>query len=181
MKIERLRTLDRDMRRKNLTRTQFKYRHNNLVFDVLFIVEGSYELLFGTVGHNCSFIVEVKPGYNIDPMIKPTSVFYKLCELLHLTPDPSNRFSAKAFFSEFAAKIPEIADEKTTAQLPQSISPDIDDADRTVFMGWRNNTEKSGHVRGPNLDKTLKAFGPVIRDFCASRNISSRWSPKKDD
>lgn len=177
MKIERLKVLDKDMRRKNITRTQFNYRHNNLTFDVLFIIEGNYELLFGVVGHSCSFVVKVNPGYNLVPAIKPESAFYQLCNLLNLTPDPNNRFSAKAFFTEFANHVPLVASNKKNASLPLSMTTEVDDEDKTIFLGWRNNSDKSGHVTQKNLDKTLKAFGPVIRDICASRNISTRWAP----
>lgn len=112
MKVERLRALDRDMRRKGITKTQFKYRHNKLVFDVLFSIDGAYELLFGVVESKCSFIVKVEPGYNLIPAVRPSSAFYELCKLLNLTADPNNRFSANAFFADFATKVPEIADSK---------------------------------------------------------------------
>lgn len=179
MKVERLRTLDRDMRRKGITKTQFKYRHNNLVFDVLFSIDGAYELLFGVVESKCSFIVKVEPGYNLIPAVRPSSAFYELCKLLNLTADPNNRFSANAFFADFATKVPEIADSKKNASLPSSLTPEVNEEDKTVFLGWRNNSEQSGNVTIPNLEKTLKAFGPEIRNFCASKNISSRWSPEK--
>jgi len=178
MKIDRLRTLHQDMRKNNLTRCQFSYSHNKLKFDVLFVAEGSpYELLFGVVGHNCSFLVTVAPGYEITARIKPESAFYKLIELLDLTPDPNNRFSANTFFSDFSKKIPVKVGVNNSSKLPASITPHVNDADKTIFSHWKNNSAKSGNVSLENLEKTLKAFGPVIQSFCASKNISSCWSP----
>ncbi|HEE0140625.1 TPA: hypothetical protein R8G72_004633 [Citrobacter youngae] len=179
MIVNQLKTLHKNMLTQGITRTQFQYMHNHLTFDVLFIAEENFELLFGAVGHNCSFFVKVQKGYDLVPIIRPESAFLCLIKLLKLTSDPTNRFSAKAFFQDFALKIPETVKARNST-LPSSLTPEIDEADKVVFLGWRNNGESGGHVTEPNLRKTLNAFGKDIHEFCKIRNISSRWSPKKD-
>lgn len=181
MKIARLGTLHQEMRNNRLTRHQFQYPFNNLTFDVNFIAEGNpYELLFGVVGHNCSFLVNVAPGYDISPRVNPESAFYKLIKLLNLTSDPNNRFSATAFFSDFSTKVPLKIGKTSLPTTPSSASKLVNEADKTFFSHWKNNSEKSGNVTPENLEKTLKAFGPEIHSFCASKNISSCWSPVKN-
>lgn len=177
MKIEGLSALYQNMRTQNIKRTTFQYRHNNVYFDVMFIIDSKpFKLLFGAIGHGCGFYVNVKPGFEISPAIQPSSAYYDLCKALGLTKDSNNPFSTKKFFEHFAAKIPTTCSKENTSPLPSSITPNIDSVDKTFFSHWKNNSEKSGNVTDQNLAKTLKAFGSIIKDFCKEMNISSCWS-----
>lgn len=177
MQLEGLRSLHASMRANNVTRTQFQYRHNNVVFDVLFFTDRApYKLLFGAIGHKCSFILDVRPGYDVVPVIKPDSAYSDLCRALGLTYDPANPFRPSTFLAHFAQHIPAVIESAKEPSAPVNQQADIiDDGDKVYFSHWRNNGNSS-HVSEKNLDKTYRAFGRLISDFCLDRNISSCWT-----
>jgi len=177
MQLEGLRSLHASMRANNVTRTQFQYRHNNVVFDVLFFTDRTpYKLLFGAIGHKCSFILDVRQGYDVAPVIKPESAYSDLCKALGLTYDPTNPFRPSKFLGHFAQHIPSSIESTKEPSAPVNQHAEIvDDGDKVFFSHWRNNGSSS-HVSEKNLDKTYRAFGKLISDFCMERNISSCWT-----
>lgn len=181
MELGRLRELYKDMRRQGLTRAQFQYRLNNVVFDVIFFIDDSpFQLLFGAIGHRCSFFVDVKQGFEIRPFIQPQTAFDTLCKALNLRSDPANPFSITKFFQEFNLHIPACATIQKALALPvtpQSIN--IENGDKLFFSHWKNNSDKSGNVTEANLTKTHKAFGKELMVFCQKKNISSCWNDKE--
>lgn len=179
MQLEGLRLLHSDMKRNNVKRTQFQYRHNNVIFDVIFFTDSDpFQLLFGAIGHKCSFIFDVTRGYQVAPIIKPRSAYYELCKILGLTYDPNNPFKPQSFLSHFSGHIPsKITSVKEPVTLTTQLADIVDDEDKIHFSHWRNNGEYS-HVSDDNLEKTHKAFGETISKFCSARNISSCWSVK---
>jgi len=177
MQLSGLKELHKDMRRNGVTRTQFQYRHNQVAFDVLFFTDGSpYKLLFGAIGEKCCFVVNVKPGYSIDPFLQPKSAYNDLCRVLGIEYDTKNPFSTAKFFRHFAEAVPHTItttkEPKTPLNAPANLN---DDGDKIFFSHWRNNGDSS-HVTGANLEKTQKAFGIEIANFCLERNISSCWT-----
>ncbi|ARZ01330.1 DUF6037 family protein [Yersinia ruckeri] len=180
MKLEGLKELYKDMKRNNVSRDQFQYKHNNVTFDIiLFIDDSPFQLLFGAIGHQCSFFVNVLQGFKISPVITPKSAYYDLCKALGLTYDPANPFSTNKFFSDFALHIPSSISTKKASILPVNYQALVnDDGKKTHFSHWKNNSDKSGNVTDDNLKKTYDAFGAEIKNFCRRKNISSCWSVK---
>lgn len=177
MQITGLKELHKDMRRNHVTRAQFQYRHNHVAFDVLFFTDDSqYKLLFGAISECCSFVVNVRPGYSIDPFLQPKSAYNDLCRVLKIEYDPDNPFSTAKFFRHFAGEVPHsITTTKEPTTPTQSQAELNDDGEKIFFSHWRNNGSAS-HVTNSNLEKTQKAFGIEISNFCSRRNISSCWS-----
>lgn len=178
MELGRLRELYKDMRRQGLTRAQFQYRHNNVVFDVIFFIDDSpFQLLFGAIDHRCSFLVDVKQGFEIRPFIQPPTAFDALCKALNLRRDPDNPFKLINFFQEFNLHIPACATVQKALVLPVASQPiNIESGDKQFFSHWKNNSDKSGKVTDANLTKTKEAFGKELMEFCQKKNISSCWS-----
>lgn len=178
MKLDALKHLYKDMKQNNILREQFHYQHNNVTFDVIFFIDSSpFQLLFGAIGHQCSFFVNVLPGFQISPVITPTSAYHDLCKALGLTYDPANPFSTSKFFANFALHIPSKISTKKASILPVITQYTADDDNNKIhFRHWKNNSAKSGNVTDDNLKKTRDAFGQEIKDFCRRKNISSCWS-----
>lgn len=178
MKLDGLKDLYKDMKRNSVMREQFQYRHNNVTFDIIFFIDSSpFQLLFGAIGHQCSFFVNVVPGFQISPVITPTSAYHDLCKALGLTYDPANPFSTAKFFADFALHIPSSISSKKASILPVNCKYSIEDDENKIhFSHWKNNSDKSGNVTAGNLKKTGDAYGPEIRDFCQRKNVSSCWS-----
>lgn len=154
MQISGLKELHKDMRRNSVTRTQFQYIHNQVAFDVLFFTDSfPYKLLFGAIGEKCCFVVNVKPGYSIDPFLQPKSAYNDLCRVLGIEYDPENPFSTAKFFRHFAEAVPHTI---TTTKEPKTLLNTQanlnDDGDKIFFSHWRNNGDSS-HVTGANLEK----------------------------
>jgi hypothetical protein len=180
MKLDGLKELYKDMKRNNVVRTQFQYQHNNVIFDVIFFIDDSpFQLLFGAIGHQCSFFINVTDGFNISPVITPRAAYYDLCKALGLTYDPANPFSTAKFFADFALHIPLSISAKKTPTLPINYQASVNiDGDKIHFSHWKNNSDKSGNVTVENLEKTRDAFGDEIKNFCLRKNVSSCWSIK---
>lgn len=177
MQISGLKALHKDMRQNNITRTQFQYRHNQVVFDVLFFTDGSpYKLLFGAIGEKCCFVVNVNPGYSIAPFLQPKSAYNDLCRILGVEFDPQNHFSTAKFFRHFAGAIPHAITSTKEPKPPSRTQAELnEDGEKKFFSHWCNNGESS-HVTNVNIEKTRKAFGGEIALFGSERNISSCWS-----
>lgn len=178
MKLERLRHLCCDMHKNNVTKTQFEFKINQITFDVAFFINKSpYQLLFGAKNHKCSFFVDVKNGFEISPIITPSSAYSDLCSALDLKSNPKNPFSTKKFFEEFASKIPEQIQRKNSSSIPKLTQSITDPNDFGIFSHWKVHTTQN--VGKENLLKTQKAFGIEVMEFCKSQNVSSCWKPTK--
>lgn len=177
MRLSGLEPLYRSMARQNIERYRFRYRHGRAVFAVFFFADTRpFELLFGCLGTNFAFTVDVHPGFIIHPYLGEN--YGRLCEVLGLTPNPDNPFSPAAFFTEFDRHIPGVA-ERAGVPRPEEVvvyRRDVDEAHKVFFCGWRDNTVRGEHVTETNLDKTLKLLGRRARDFCARHNTSSCWT-----
>lgn len=165
------------MRGQNFDRYKFRYRHGRAVFAVLFFIDTKpFKLLFGCLGTNFAFAVDVHPGFIINPYLGEN--YGRLCEVLGLSPNPDNPFSPAAFFTDFNGRIPRVA---TRAGVPRPdeiavYRRDVEEANKIYFCGWRDNTVRGENVTEANLDKTLKLLGQRARDFCEHHNTSSCWT-----
>ncbi len=131
---------------------------------------------------NFSFTLDVEPGFYINPHL-PKEVFKKLCEVLELRFNPQNQFSTRAFFMEFNQNIPSQA-AKHQAAKPHEIAnyyPQMEEADKKYFLGWRHNHPIKENVSLENLEKTRILLGYQAYLICRDKNISSRWTDRLED
>lgn len=67
----------------------------------LFYIERStFELLFGVLGHNFSFSLTLKAGYELQGL--PDNLFFRLCDILNLKAGKEGLTSSK--FLQYVAK-----------------------------------------------------------------------------
>ncbi|EHA6937682.1 hypothetical protein JMC39_002220, partial [Listeria monocytogenes] len=104
MKLEEIKQLLSDMRKNNVTKDKFTFSFNQVKFEVIVLIDCQpFELLFGVVGHNFSFILNLYPGFQLQNL--PDYVFFKLCEILNLKPGKET-FTSLAFLKYMATRIP---------------------------------------------------------------------------
>lgn len=183
MRLNGLEPLYRSMRYQGIDRYRFRYRCNNVEFDIFFLIdETPFQLLFGVLIKNFSFILPVERGFCINPKLDPED-FSGLCKVLGLRPNPENRFSTRAFFEEFNQCIPAQADRRNVFE-PHEIAPyypKVEEADKKYFWGWRHNDVLKERVSSENLEKTRRILGYQAYEICKARNISSRWTNRRED
>lgn len=132
--------------------------------------------MFGLIGHNIAFQVNVRPGYNIDPVI-PREIYALICRLLNLKYDPNNPFKPTSIFEHFNQNMNVNVNQSNHARA-QDIAPyhsDIEEADRIYFLGWLNNPYPK-NVTPENLDKTKRLLGVEVYNFSKKHNVSTRWT-----
>lgn len=177
MTLTRLRELHANMRANDITRCRFHYTYQILNFDIFFLTDKSpYILMFGLIGHNVAFQVDVRPGYNIDPII-PSDIYSLICRLLNLQYDPNSPFRPSAIFEHFNQNMNVNMNRNNRVQSNQIAPyyPDVEEADKIYFIGWRNNATNE-HVGDSNLDKTRKLLGEDAYLFSQQNNVSTRWT-----
>jgi Family of unknown function (DUF6037) len=182
LKLNGLQPLYKNMRSQKIERHKFCYKVNKAIFDVFFFVDESpFILFFGAKGENFSFELSVKNGFIIDDTLDEKT-YGKLCKVLGLKYDPNNRFSPRKFFAEFNDRIP------TQIGLSSIVEPSdlatyrdmAKDTDKIYFFGWKDNDKSKTSVKEVNLDKTKKLLGKKAYERCKSKNISSRWTARKE-
>lgn len=175
MKLEEIKPLLSDMRKNNVTKDKFTFTYNQVNFEVIVLIDCQpFELLFGVVGHNFSFILNLYPGFQLQNL--PDHVFFKLCEILNLKPG-KDTFTSFAFLKYMASKIP---NQYSRVNIqPHEIIPykakDITDAEKIYFCGWKMYREDSPYS-AKNFEKTRKILGESTFIFCKEHNISSCWT-----
>lgn len=177
MTLTRLRELHANMRANDITRCRFNYTYQTIQFDVFFLTDQNpYILMFGIIGHNAAFKVEVHPGYNITPRI-PNDIYTLICNILGLQADVNNPFRPMVIFEHFNENMNVNINRNNRAQSHQiaPYHPDVEEADKIYFLGWRNNASHE-HVGDSNLDKTRRLLGEEAYLFSLQNNISTRWT-----
>lgn len=178
MKLDGLVGLYRSMKKQEIDRYRFEYRHGRALFDVFFFIDESpFILLFGAKGEAFSFEVEVGVGFNINPTLD-RGTYKELCCILGLKYDPNNPFSPKGFFAQFNKHVPH------TASINNKVEPHqiaqyrsiAEEEDKIYFIGWRNNGLRGERVSETNLAKTKCLLGQKAYERCKSKNISSCWT-----
>lgn len=158
----------------NVKIDKFRFQYNKVVFEVIVLIEREpFELLFGVIGHNYSFILELYKGYELQNM--PNDVFYRLCDILQLKPCKEELTSFK-FLKYVASKIPlHYSGVKVQPhEVAVHIRKDVPESDKIYFCGWR--FYPSGQRNAQNFEKTKKCLGDEVCDFCKEHNISSCWT-----
>ncbi len=132
----------------------------------------------GCLGHAFAIFVTVQRGFEIRPFVEPPTAYDALRAALRQGKGSPHAFSAAEFFAEFNRHIPA----HTSPQHAPShhdvarICRDVEEADKTHFCGWRNNTVRGEQVTAANLFKTRRMFGQRVHDFAKRRNQSTRWT-----
>ncbi|GIO23003.1 DUF6037 family protein [Oceanobacillus sp. J11TS1] len=179
-KLPEIKPLLSDMGENNAKMDKFKFTYNNVEFEVIiFIDRKPYELLFGIIDRNFSFILYLEKGYKLSNLSKQD--FYKLCEILNLKPGKET-FTSFKFLKHVAKQLP-------TQYSKSNIEPHeiawykakyVPEPDKIYFCGWRTYSPDSPHS-AKNFEKTREFLGEKTYQFCKKNNISSRWTaePKK--
>lgn len=153
---------------------KFRITYNSVQFEVIVLIERSlFELLFGVIGFNYSFSLELKAGYELQEL--PDEVFYKLCEILNLKPGKESLTSYK-FLEFMVQKIPNHYS-KVKVQ-PHEVAKykqrNVDENDKIYFCGWRFYVDSEKNAK--KFDKTKKWIGDDAYEFCKKNNISPCWT-----
>ncbi|WP_442852334.1 DUF6037 family protein [Actinomyces sp. oral taxon 849] len=63
-------------------------------------------------------------------------------------------------------------------ELPKAARTNIEEEDKIYFFGWYDHVAhpKTGNVTGDNLTKTRRLLGKDAAEYCATHNISTRWT-----
>lgn len=155
---------------------KFRFEYSGVVFEVIFLIERTpYELLFGVIDYNFSFVLKMYKGYKLESL--SDEVFYKLCNILKLKPS-KDKFNSFKFLMYFSKKIPQKYSKKRIQ--PDEIAVykkrNIEEADKIYFCGWKLYTNSDRHAR--NFEKTREWLGEETYEFCKLHNISSCWTDK---
>jgi hypothetical protein len=187
MHIPDLKTLYRSMQDEKVKRQLFNYtirKLNAVTFSVAFVTDRNpFKLLFGCKDRNIFFILNVLPGFNVDPYDIDRDAFARLCRALGLQFDSANPYSRKTFLEEFrdSGQIKTIAAKIQLKPQELPIDPStVEEGDKLYFRGWRLNPVGE-NVTPENLAKTREFCGDEFAEVCRLENISSRWSADPDD
>lgn len=81
--LSEIKNLLKSMKENDIQQEQIKFSYNSVKFDVIFLIDRTpYELLFGIVDYNYSFILKMYKGYQLENI--PEKVFRDLCRILNL-------------------------------------------------------------------------------------------------
>lgn len=175
MVIREIGPLLSDMGKQGIKQEKIHFNYNNVRFEVIILLDQRpFELLFGLVGHNYSFILKMEDGYVLEKI--SDKVFYKLCDILKLKP-AKGIFTSFEFLRYFASKIPVKCSRKKIEPHEIAIykKNNIPDSEKIYFFGWGLHTRDGRDAR--NFDKTKELLGVATYEFCKLHNISSCWTP----
>lgn len=173
-KLMGLLPLYKSMLKSNRSHEHFRVNYANEIFDcILYIDTTPFELLMGMVGSNWGTVVQIEKGFNGS---MADCDFYKLCNLLHLTPQGGS-FTSSLFLKHIANSSPKavsallIPPHVLTRLDPRRLT-DIEEPDKIFFTHWLPQTTNLAR----NINKTEKLIGREAAEFCKKHNISSCWS-----
>lgn len=180
MRLTGLQPLYRSMCDQRLGRVKFRYQLNHLTFECLFFADTTpFELVMGCLGHNFAIFMNVHEGFAIRPYIEPAQTYWALRDALFRNAGSATKLEPGVFFSEFNRHIPQQA---SPHQVPTPNDvvryyPDIEEAAKRWFLGWRDNSKLGKQVTRENLAKTRLLLGQRAHDFSLRRNQSTCWTP----
>nr|WP_240954477.1 DUF6037 family protein [Solimonas marina] len=180
--MDNLQPLYRSMRDQEIERFRFSYSHRNVTFDVIFMIdEAPFVLLFGARGHAFSMEFEVHQGFNVNPKLEPEK-YKELCRLLDIRYNPDAPFSPRAFLEIFNEHIPGVATAAGRAQPHHvaAIRRDVEESHKIYFCAWLDNNKAGNTVTAENLHKTRRLLGQQAFETCRRKNLSSRWTDRKE-
>lgn len=167
------------MHRQSVTQDKFQFQYNKVRFDVIILIDREpFELLFGVIGYNYCFTLNLYRGYELENLTD--EVFYNLCNILNLRPGKET-FTSYKFLQYFEKKIPPKYSSKKVEPDEVAIykKRNIIEGDKIYFIGWKLHNTDGRTVR--NLEKTRQLLGEETYEFCKINNISSCWSSNSKD
>lgn len=176
MKLYEIKPLLQDMAHNKVKIDKFKFLYNQVEFEVIVLIEREpFELLFGVIGHNYSFVLKLLKGYELENL--PDEVFFKLCDILKLKPSKEGLTSFK-FLRYVAERIPNHYSGRRPQphEVAKYKKKDIPEAEKIYFCGWQFYTSENRHAR--NFEKTREWLGEEAYLFCKEHDISSCWTDK---
>ncbi len=193
MKAPRLGFLHHDMVANNERRVRFNWTNGAVKFSVVFIIDPHpflkhlpapdqkmnrpaplALLMFGVVGGGYAFTKPVYPGFWFDTFMGPDLPL--LQQALRSDSPAGKPLDVNGFFADFVSHVPTALTHTEAVQwkdLPWR--PDVEEADKTYFLGYRTNPSTS-HVTAKNLEKTELAAGELAAKICRELNVSSCWT-----
>lgn len=176
IKIYEIKPLIIDMSRNNARIDKFCFKYKDVKFEVIVALDHEpFELLFGVVGYNLSFCLNLYKGYELESI--PNDVFYKLCKILDLKPN-KDEFNSFKFLKYFATKIPNQYSGRKLEPHERAIykKNNVPEADKIYFCGWKFYAGSERHAK--NFEKTREWLGDEAYFFCKEHDISSCWTDK---
>lgn len=176
IKIPEIAPLLSDMGRNKVKQDKFNFKYNNVEFKVVVLIDRTpFQLLFGVVGHNFSFVLKLHIGYELEDM--KDEDFYTLCRILNLKPSKESLTSFK-FIKFFASKIPKRCNPVRVQphEIAEYKKRNVPDGDKIYFCGWRLHINDGKNAQ--NFKKTEEWLGGKVAEFCKENNISSCWTDK---
>lgn len=164
-----------DMSKNNVGMDKFSFTYNEVEFEVIFLINRDpYELLFGVIDRNFSFILYLDKEFKLSTL--PDQTFYELCRILNLKPGKET-FTSFKFLKFFSDHLP--ARYSGNKIEPHEIalykSKEVPESHKIYFHGWRTYGPDSVYS-AQNFEKTREFLGEEAYQFCKRNNISSRWS-----
>jgi len=184
----RLGALHRAMLRTGLNRVIFTGTNNGSKVETLFCADDDPMALCVAVTHpsgapTCAFEWEVEmPDYRVNTHLGDK--YGDLLDALGLIKGQRGigPFKPSDFLFNVLTQAPKVlstAHEPRPSQVHRlRVGSTVEEADKTFFIGWRNNQRWGQHVTAANLRKTAKLIGADCANMCELRNISTCWSDK---
>lgn len=183
MKLDQLKPLYRLMKVEEMNQTRFYYTFNEVKFDVFFFIDVlPFRLMFGALGYNFFFEIDVEEGFNINPFLSRDKYTTLVTTVLKLKYDPNYKFEMSKFFVDFNRHIPQ--NKKNTHKvLPQDIAKhraDIEECEKIYFCGWLDNDLRGNKRSSENLKKSKTLLPNETFLSIKDRNISSKWTDLRE-
>ncbi|MBU8567746.1 hypothetical protein KM914_15175 [Virgibacillus pantothenticus] len=175
MKLFEIKSLLSNMGKNKVTMDKFKFSYNEVQFEVLIFTDRTpFQLLFGVLEKNFSFILELKQGYQLSNLSDED--FFTLCRILNLKPGKGS-FTSHKFLKHFSTCIPlEYSGKKIQPhEVAWYKAKYVPESEKIYFYGWKTYGPDSPHS-AKNFEKTKEFLGESVYQFCKKNNISSRWT-----
>ena len=176
MKLYEISPLLKDMGHNQVQIDKFRFQFNQVECEVIVLLERApFELLFGVIEHNFSFVLKLNKGYELEELSDET--FYALCDILNLKPGKESLTSFK-FLRYFAQRIPEHYSGRRVQPHEVAVYKrrNIPESEKIYFCGWKLYTDSDRHAR--NFQKTKEWLGDEAYEFCKKHDISSCWTDR---
>jgi hypothetical protein len=175
VKLLEIKPLLSDMGKNKATMDKFRFTYNKVEFEVIIFIDRTpFELLFGILDRNFSFILELRNGYQLSSLSNQD--FYSLCRILNLKPGKET-FTSFKFLKYFASCLPTHYSKKSVQphEIAWHKAKHVPESEKIYFCGWRTYSQDSPHS-AKNFEKTKEFLGESVYEFCKNNNISSRWT-----
>lgn len=175
MKLLEIKPLLSDMSKNKAIIDKFKFSYNEVEFEVIILTDHTpFQLLFGILDKNFSFILELRSGYQLSNLTNED--FFALCRILNLKPGKET-FTSFKFLKFFANCVPLRFSKKSVQphEIAWYKAKYVPESEKIYFCGWRTYSQDSLYS-AKNFEKTKEFLGESVYQFCKENNISSRWT-----